>query len=47
MAIPSLDTVATGRPSTRLGISFFPACVATDGLLATWTGGESGSGEAW
>ena len=47
MTNPSVDTVAVGRPITRLGISFFPVCVASDALLATWTGGESGSGEAW
>ena len=47
MTIPSLDTVAIGWPVTQPGISFFPVCAATNGLPTTWTGRESGSGEAW
>ncbi len=42
MTVPSLDTVAIGWPITRLGVSFFPVYVATNGLPAITTGEESG-----
>ena len=42
MTVPSLDTVAIGWPITRLGVSFFPVYLATNGLPAIETGEASG-----
>ena len=41
MSVPSLDTVAIGWPITRLGVSFFPVYLATNGLPAIETGNTS------
>ena len=41
MTVPSLDTVAIGWPITRLGVSFFPVYLATNGLPAIETGEAS------
>ena len=42
MNLPSLDTAAIGWPITRLGVSFFPVYLSTNGLPAIATGEESG-----
>ena len=42
MNVPSLDTVAIGWPITRLGVSFFPVYLSTNGLPAIETGEASG-----
>ena len=42
MNLPSLDTVAIGWPITRLGVSFFPVYLATNGLPAIETGEAAG-----
>ena len=42
MTVPSLDAVAIGWPITRLGVSFFPVYLATNGLPAIETGEASG-----
>lgn len=42
MNVPSLDTVAIGWPITRLGVSFFPVYLATNGLPAIETGEAAG-----
>ena len=41
MSVPSLDTAAIGWPITRLGVSFFPVYLATNGLPAIETGEAS------
>ena len=42
MHVPRLDTVAIGWPITRLGVSFFPVYLATNGLPAIETGEAAG-----
>jgi hypothetical protein len=42
MTVPRLETVAIGWPITRLGVSFFPVYLATNGLPAIETGEASG-----
>ena len=42
MNVPSLDAVAIGWPITRLGVSFFPVYLATNGLPAIETGEAAG-----
>ena len=42
MTVASLDAVAIGWPITRLGVSFFPVYLATNGLPAIATGEASG-----
>ena len=42
MTVPSLDAAAIGWPITRLGVSFCPVYLASNGLPAIVTGEESG-----
>ena len=42
MTLPQLDTLAIGRPITRLGVSVFPAYLAANALPAITTGEASG-----
>lgn len=42
MTNPQLETVAVGAPITRLGVSFFPVYLATNGLPPIATGEASG-----
>ena len=42
MPVPGIETAAVGWPVTRLGVSFFPLYLASNGLPSILTGGGSG-----
>ena len=42
MPLPGIETAAVGWPVTRLGVSFFPLYLASNGLPSILTGGGSG-----